>query len=387
MSFLKKLGAKQRKMPEDSYRFYNIPKKYSLADYREATEHIIKKYSKIDGIVSIYDWGSQSIVPGISDLDFIFVFESRKSMPMPIFKRAFYTLNSKFRYIARHPFFYIDHKSFQNIKYVYPDAKFKLLYGKRIKIKKIPKSDAYFSSIALMSDIIVRHYPRDFLEQVIIKSINARDMLLRLNSLKYTLRTIESVTKEKNSNWRYKLKQIDELRRRWFDKNDFGLLASLNEDAVNIGIEVTEKFRDFLRKNGLVKIYSGDNVEYEGARNSTLFVRGWNRKKALADMSKLIKTKQMFFSILPIELAPQQVEYSKHKGKISSYVKNKLRCSIKCKLKYPGIIRKRAIIFNNQAELADKLKHSDFVAFFDFGYRSKAGINNIILNILRKYRD
>lgn len=387
MSFLKKLGAKQRKMPKNSYRFYNIPKKYSLADYREATEHIIEKYSKIDGIVSIYDWGSQSIVPGISDLDFIFVFESKKAAPMPIFKRAFYTLNKKFRYIARHPFFYIDHKSFQNIRHVYPDAKFKLLYGKRIKIKKIPKSDAYFSRIALISDIIVRHYPRDFLEQAVIRSINARDMLLRLNSLKYTLRTIEFITKERNANWHYKLKQIDELRRGWFDKNDFGLLASLNEDAVNIGIEVTEKFRDFLRKNGLVKIYSGDNAEYEGARNSTLFIRDWNRKKALADMSKLIKTKRMLFSILPIELAPQQVEYSRHKGQISSYVKDRLRHNLGYKMAYSSIIRKRAAIFNNQAELADKLKHSDFVAFFDFGYRSKAGINNIILNILRKYRD
>ncbi|MBI3035994.1 hypothetical protein HYY71_06760 [Candidatus Woesearchaeota archaeon] len=373
-------------MPKDNYAFYNIPKAYSADDYKEAIGHIINKYSKINGLVSIYGWGGK-ISPGISDLDFIFVFNSSKAKPMPILKRAFYILNKKFRYIARHPFFYIDDASFKDIRYVYPDAEFKLLYGDRTKIRKLPFKDNYFSRIALLSDIIVRHYPRDFLEQTLVKSINARDMLLRLHSLSYSVKTMEILAKEKNSNWDSSIKRIERLREEWFNRNDFDLLASLNEDAVHLGLEITEKFRDFLIKNGLVGVYSGDNAEYNGARNSTMFVRGWSLKKALMDMSRRITEKRMFHSILPIELAPQQIEYSKHKGPISSHVKDKLRHNLRYKLEYPDAIGKRALIFNSQAELASKLKHSDFAAFFDFGYRSKSGINNIVLNLLRGYRD
>lgn len=370
----------------EKYSFYNIPKQYSLEDYKEAVSFIIKKYSKINGLISIYNWGGK-FTPGISDLDIIFVFDKSKVSAMPFFKRIFYILNGKYRYIARHPFFYIDAGSFENIGYIYPDAEFKLIYGKNIKIKKISSKDAYFSRIALMSDVIVRHYPRDFLEQTIIKIINARDMLLRLNSMKYTLTTIELITKDKNKELANKLGQIEYLRKNWFKVNNFDLLASLNEDAIKIGMDIAENFKNFLVDNNLVKISSGNKVGYSGARNKTLFIKNWNKEKALSEMSKLVRNKQKYCSILPIEFAPQQIEYSKHKGLISNYTKNNLKNDLKYQIKYADIIKKRAIILNKQAELASMLKHSDFVAFFDFGYRNKSGINNMLLNFVRSFRD
>lgn len=369
-----------------SCEFYNLPVRYSSADYREALDFIIKKYSKIDGLISIYDWGGP-FTHGISDMDLVFVFDRSRVSAMPLLSRVFYALKKKFRYVARHPFFYIDDVSFQSIRYVYPDADFKLLYGKNIKIKKISHRDKIFSKIALLSDIIVRHYPRDFLEQSIIRRINARDMLLRLNSLKHSVKTIEMLTKEKNNGWNGKLRQIERLRKNWFGSSDFGSLASLNDDAVKITLEITEKFRDFLAGSGLVKVYSGNNAEYSGTRNNAFFVKDWSKEKALDHMSGLIIGKRMFFSILPIELAPQQIEYSRYEGPISRYIKNRLKHNLKYRLKYSGIIRKRAAIFNKQAELAAALRHSDFVAFFGFGYRNNAGINNLVLNLLRKYRD
>src|SRR3989344_1555225 len=160
------------------YEFYNLPEEYSPADYNEVIDYIIGKYSKIKNLVSIYEWGGPS-TPGISDIDLIFVFDYGRISAMPFSKRVFHMMKHKFRYIARHPFFYIDDASFKAIRYVYPDAEFKLLHGNKIKIKKISYRENNFSEIALISDIIVRHYPRDFLEQSIIKSINVRDMLLR----------------------------------------------------------------------------------------------------------------------------------------------------------------------------------------------------------------
>lgn len=372
-------------MQKEKYEFYNIPRKYSSADYKEAVDYIIGKYSKIKGLVAIYDWGGLPNY-GISDLDFVFVFDMNKAGAMPVFRRVFYILNDRFRYIARHPFFYIDEDSFNNIMYVYPDAQFKLLYGKNLKIKKIGSEEHNFSRMALLSDIIVRHYPRDFIEQAVVKSINARDMLLRLNSLKRSIKTIEVLTKEKNAKWSYMAKQVENLRISWFRKSNYGLLSSLNEQAINVTMELAEKFRDFLAKKGIVSIISGTNAKYSGAKNSTLFIKGWDKETAIKEMAELIRNRK-FYSILPIELASQQIEYSKHKGSISAYVKNNINHNLRYRLKYSGIIGKRAAIFNKQAELASRLKHSDFAAFFDFGYRNKAGINNKVLNILRRYRN
>ena len=99
-----------------------------------------------------------------------------------------------------------------------------------------------------------------------------------------------------------------------------------------------------------------------------------------------IKNKKRLYSVLPLELAPQLIEYSKSDGLISNYVKKNISNRITYNIKHKGIINKRIEILNSQAKLALKLKHSDFTAFFDFGYRNKSGINNWVLNLIDKVR-
>ncbi|GAG16606.1 unnamed protein product, partial [marine sediment metagenome] len=98
------------------------------------------------------------------------------------------------------------------------------------------------------------------------------------------------------------------------------------------------------------------------------------------------KNKEKYYSILPIELSAQLTEYSRNKGPISNYIRKNISNNLNYSVKHKEIISKRIEILNNQARLVSKLKHSDFVAFFDFGYRNKAGINNWILNLLDKVR-
>lgn len=371
-------------MQKKDYRFFNLPKGYSLEDYEEAMNLIVKKYSKINGLLSIYNWGNPS-VPGISDIDIVFVFKNNIG-PLPFLRRSFNLLNSKTRYLARHPFVFIGENDFRNIRYIYPTAKLSLLHGKQIKINKLSSIDEHHSKIAVLNDIIIRHYPRDFIEQLVNKKINARDTLLRLNSLKYTIKTLEDLTREKNRDWAGKLEVIKNLRRNWFEAKDFDLLASLNEDAVLISMEIIEKFRSFLIKNNLLRISLGDNVSYEGIKNKSLFVKNWNKYISLHGMIKNIKSRGKFHSVLPLELSAQLFEYSNFNGLISSHIKKNLKGKLIYKLKYKKIIENRINILNSQAELAFKLRHSDFAAFFDFGYRNKSGINNRILSLSDKFR-
>jgi hypothetical protein len=182
-------------MPETkNYKFFNLPEEYSIEDYKEAVDYIIGRYSDIGGLISIYNWGDPSI-PGISDIDIVFVFKTGKTNPVPILNRSFYFLNAKTRYLVRHPFVFIDEYSFKKVRYIYPNTGFKLLHGNSLQIDKLSSDDLYYSKMALLNDIIIRHYPRDFIEQFVDKNINTRDTLLRLNSLKYSVKILESITR------------------------------------------------------------------------------------------------------------------------------------------------------------------------------------------------
>lgn len=383
MNFPKRLGAKSKKMlKEKGYKFFNVPKRYEIADYKVAIHYIIKKYSKLNGLVSIYNWGNPS-TPGVSDIDIVFVLNEGKNNALPFLRRSFYLLNAKTRYLVRHPFVFIGENSFKNIRYIYPGTNFKLLHGNNIKINNLSAEDAYYSSIALLNDIIIRHYPRDFLEQFIKKRINARDTLLRLNSLKYSISALENLTKEKYRNLNHKLMLIEKLRKNWFNANNFNLLALLNEDAVNITMEIIDRFKVFLTENNLIKINSGSYLRYSGIKNKSQFIKDWYKKTALREMSRLVKENKKLYSILPLELSAQLIEYSKYNGLISNYIRKKISNNVNYHLNYKNIIGHRINILNKQAELASKFKHSDFVAFFDFGYCNESGINNWILRHLR----
>lgn len=371
-------------MSKLKYKFYNLPKRRVLEDYEELAGYLVDRYCKIKGLVSIYEWGDVSD-PGISDMDLIFVFKEKKASSMPLFKRGFYMLNRERRYTARHPFFYIDEPSFKDIRYVYPEATFKLIYGKDVKIKDISSKCFYFSNMALLNDIIIRHYPRDFLEQSLKRSINVRDTLLRLNSLKYSIMALEMLTKGK-SEWNDELKKISFLRKNWLRESDFESLISCVNDATDITMDLISRFRDFLVKNDFVNIKSGNCAEYNDKKNGALFVKNWSPENALKGMKGYPESRKDFCSVLPIELAPQQIEYSKNEGKISDYIKAHLKTDIKYELGYKKIAEKRAAIFNAQAELAASLKHSDFAAFFDFGYRNRHGINNAVFGMIRNLR-
>ena len=317
-------------MPKkENYKFFNLPKKFDLEDYKNAIDGIVKKYSDTPGLLSIYNWGNPS-VPGISDIDIVLVFKANTGGHLPILKRSFYFLDGNTRYLVAHPFMFIDEKSFEDIRYIYPDANLELLHGKKIKIKNLSSDEKYYAGIALLNDIIIRHYPRDFIVQSISRKINARDTLLRLNSLKYTVKVLENIKGNKNNEHNRFVSEVEKLRKNWLKHEDFDSLILLNKEAVKISMDIIEDFKIFLTENKINKIISsgGNSLRYNGLKNKTLFIYGWNRKKSLDEMAKAAKSKKKFYSVLPIELSAQLIEYSKYDGVISKYIKNNLSKTI-----------------------------------------------------------
>ena len=61
--------------------------------------------------------------------------------------------------------------------------------------------------------------------------------------------------------------------------------------------------------------------------------------------------------------------------------------NINYRIQNKEIIKKRINMLNGQTSLAVRMKHRHFTAFFDYGYKSRAGMLNKSLYVMRKIRN
>ena len=372
-------GKELQKMSKYSY--YNIPKEMNKREYGSSRHKILEKYKGMKGLEAIYEWGSVEH-PGISDIDIVFVFKD-KVKPLAFSQRSFQLMDTKTRYLARHPFVFIDKKSFQQIPYVYKNTNFHLLKGSDIGREKLTAKEKREVQLATLNEITIRHYPRDFLSQEVHKKINVRDTLLRLNSLQHSVKTLEELKGKKITKYNAFLKKVKLLREEWFENGRYNAVAAANKEAVDLCLTLMNEFIQFIKRER--EIVAKGKIKYKGIKNRAVFVENWDKDIALKKMTASEKKKN-YKSILPIELAPQLYEYAKQKGPISDYIRKNLSGDIQYTVKHQETLKKRITILNNQAMLAYKLRHSDFAAFFDFGYRNTSGVNNWLLNTWDKIR-
>ena len=123
------------RMSVKDFSFYALPEKRSMEDYEEIYQKIKNICSKNKEVLSVYTFGEVSVL-GISDIDLIFVL--RKHAKLPRFMRKA-RLDRSSSYILVHPFFIVTEDFMENIAYIHPSANLRLIYGKKIRIKKLSK--------------------------------------------------------------------------------------------------------------------------------------------------------------------------------------------------------------------------------------------------------
>ena len=64
---------KRKGIKHNGWFFYNLPLPLSKKEYDEKVKEVVEMYKDTPGLIAIYQTGH--VVPGISDLDFIFIFE------------------------------------------------------------------------------------------------------------------------------------------------------------------------------------------------------------------------------------------------------------------------------------------------------------------------
>lgn len=349
----------------------NWPIRWEKERYDDARNRVIEHYGRCKGLIAIYEWGSVSN-PGISDLDFALVFEE-DSPKLPLLKRSFFALDKKTREVLVHPVVYIPRQAYADIKYANPGMSLKKIHGENVRINKLSRKKEKEVSVSLLNDLAIRHYPRDFLGNF----IDVRNTLLRLNSLRYTIKSISKLSKKKVGAFEEFSKNVRLLRKHWFEHEDAKQLRELHKKAFGISIEVVKLFSEFMEKKDMVGISSKKHTSFEGIKNRSVFVRSWNPSDAAKHQSG---------SLLPLILSAQLFEYAKGNGPISNHLKKHLKGSMEYQTALSDVMGKRIGFFNAQARLAERLRHSDFPAFFDYGFRAGKGVNNRLLSLMDKIR-
>ena len=120
----------------------DLPRKKKVSDYNKARFEIIEKYKNINGLISIYEYGSVS-APGISDLDIILVF-SKKFKGKKIKLRN----NSNFLnfFLKNGTIIKTTADIFKKFNFI-DQFNLKKIYGKKIKLIKISNKRKKFLNL------------------------------------------------------------------------------------------------------------------------------------------------------------------------------------------------------------------------------------------------
>ena len=365
-------------LKKDDVSFYAYPIKYGLKDYERVLDNIRSKAKNTKEILSVYTFGHVS-VPGISDIDLIFVLKSGSRLPHFLMRNY---IDRDSNYLVFHPFFIITEDIMKNMMYIYPNSNFVKIYGKEIKIIGPSKNELKKINTYLTTDVILRHFPVDYLYVLLSKSLNVRMILVRLNALGHSFRVFSDIAGFNKREWMIFSKRVENLRKNWFrlnEKSRDAELFDLLKEAVYISMDFVEEFSSFLSKgkNSIISAKK-QNIIFKGNKNRISFVKDWNKERALNQMiSHFVKYKN-FYSILPISLLKQLCCYSSADGRLSTYIRRRL--SVQCMQSNIGpIIKKRIQILNKQVEYANKLKHSHYPCFFPLGYKTEKGLKNKLI--------
>ncbi|MBI2541511.1 hypothetical protein HYV80_02275 [Candidatus Woesearchaeota archaeon] len=358
--------------------FYAHPIKYKLKDYENVLDKIRRKAKKTKEILSVYTFGHVS-VPGISDIDLIFVLKEDSALPG--FLRKNY-IDRDSNYIVFHPFFIITENIMGNMKYVYPNSDFVKVYGRNIPIIEPSRGELKKIKTCLTTDVILRHFPVDYLYILLSKGLNVRMVLVRLNALSHSFKIFYDVTGLKKPEWENFSKRVDNIRKNWFSLGESARedeIFTLLKEAVYISLNLVSEFDSFLSKDKRnFTNTQRQTVLFKGNKNRISFVKDWNREDAISGMISHFMEHRNFYSILPISFLKQLCNYSSVNGRLSRYIRKRLDTECMQK-KLDPTIKKRIQVLNDQVEYANKLKHSHYPCFFPLGYKTEKGFKNKLI--------
>jgi len=388
------------KIGKENFRFVDKPIYHDISSYNETINLFIEELSKLEDINSVYQIGEVT-VPGISDLDFIVILNNKLERPQKCIKviRSYVKKNN---YLIEHYPYIINKENFSNVNYMFPIFNIKNIYGEKYKIKKIVDIDIL--NAIILTDLVNIYWPKEFIRYFLYKKvylknkiksyyfndilrtlelskvlpytkleIPTRNLLCRLNSMKYPVAMIEKISGQKNRKWSDHINEINDLRKNWFSYNDkkYYTLLDLTKNTIMLCYDIIERLDSILKRKKFFSYEGLEDTLIIERDSSNLYIDNWRPEDSLKKAVNIYKSTGEIVSVLPKNFLVPMLFFP---------IQGKVICrgplsteSVKFQnKKYETMLSKRYILLEDQIKFlnTNKFWFESFI-HFDYPYKAK----------------
>jgi len=261
----KKILGKRKGIKMGRWFFYNLPVYHPLKEYEEKTDEIVKKFRNTEDLLGIYQPGH--VVPGISDIDLFFVFENDT-------KRKTMKFNEE-NYLFIHPPEYFTKRLMEKLfcYHIRSRMNLKKLYGETIRFSKPGKK--FFKHVNLIWSVASFCFndDRTIYNYFSTKKIDLRFLLSKLNFFRTRVAVFKAAGVKlagKNDIGKF-CEDVDLLRKRWFEDQDYEKVAELLERSMKIISYLRRSLISHLEDTEMVNFRQVESVFLNRKNGSVVF--------------------------------------------------------------------------------------------------------------------
>jgi len=364
------------------YNFYNEPIMCTPEDYDTAKDEFVHHISKDPGVISIYQIGNVGVY-GISDLDFIVVLDEKvKSKEYYFSIRNF---SKKTRYILWHEQYFVNEVSIKNLHQVTSLFNLSHLYGEKFEINELRGEELKYNTLILLNDICIVSLCYEYLSYLKSKKLDVRLLLARLNSLKYPIQMVKSLSGKSFPEFDEFIYNFGKFRSSWFDLDKIErnkMLIYYLYEANTISQKLVKQIQEYNYVENIFSFSSKDN--YEGYFDGEGTLIKFSKYSQSANTNQELPAVDIIFGF-------HLKEYTKFPGIISNHIDSHLSISGIYQVNkdiYKNLQKERIHLLNNLAEFRDSIGIS-FGGIFTFGYRkislsSRLSFVNVLKSVWRR---
>jgi len=278
--------------------FCDEPIKTSSDRYDLAIQLVISHYSALKkSPLAIYQVGEVG-APGISDLDFILVFDDHQTIEYKDLQTDSFPQWAK--QLITHPPYCCTKSTWKDLKAWFPVFNLKHLWGGRLVEPKLSDEDRIGCSFGMLIDYLMVKAPRDLLKVTWTKPIRLRILLSLLHSFRYTFLLAQEATVRIPGDIELINSEIDRLRLSWFNFDENKRLGMLQSLCVQMYEKLTELIRNADEKI-LQSIKVTESLTKEAGKEFKLskFVSPWNSKEIIVSLYQEYKKHNSFKWVSP----------------------------------------------------------------------------------------
>lgn len=311
-------------------KFYcGLPFQATQSDYEKVSESLVTRWMSLSSPPETIFQIGQIKAPGISDLDYIVVYDSSKG-PIPVSEYQPGAYDTETRKFYTHSVYFSSTDSWNELPACLPIFDLKLLAGKKMGVVEQVELEKPGLALVNLVNYLSIKMPSDLLQFAWSDEIHVRTTLCILNSFKYILVMYESAFGEKvPTGWREISEEIQSLRTGWKSiPSDYATMSRVIERTIEVIGELTKETAARIAS----KIHGALPATTVSAKDLVHFEPNWSLKQAITVARSGFNTSGIPTWTVPMEFLAVLGQNSKDSAEFRSYVRGLLGADIPCGL-------------------------------------------------------